>query len=97
MITIETIIKSDMNIDLNAKGTLLKIQNISNILSNFKGTIVLNRDMGLHQSILDNPILRNFQIPKLKEQIEKYCDVEVVEVSFENENEKIIPKVRVIL
>lgn len=97
MINIETIIRANQEINLNATGTALKIQNISNILSNFQGTIVLNRDMGMDPSSLDSPITRNFQIPKIKEQIEKYCGVTVKEVSFENEDGKIVPKVKVIL
>lgn len=86
-----------MKIDLNASGDYLKIQNISNILGNFKGSIVLNREMGISRVVLDGPVIRNFQIPRIKQQIEKFCDVTVKEITFQSKNEKISIEARVIL
>ena len=86
-----------MTIDLNASGEHLKVQNISNILSNFKGSMVLNREMGLDNAVLDGVISRNFQIPRIKQQIEKFCDVTVSDITFQNVDEKITIEVRVIL
>lgn len=86
-----------MDIDLNATGDALTIQNISILISNFKNTMVLNREIGIDSTILDSPITQNFYIPNLKKQIEKYCGVEVTSISFENTLEQINVIVKVIL
>lgn len=95
-----TVIDSNYEINIEATGAELILQNISNILRTYKGENALNRDIGINPSILDSSIAKAkaMLIDDVVEQITLNEDrVEVVSVEFEGDplSGSLYPKVEV--
>lgn len=94
------IITVDDEIDIEAKGTDLILQDIANIMRTFIGENAQNRDLGIDSSIIDQPIneieveLKNI----LKSQITTYVPIAAVKsISISTKEGKIYPVVEVLI
>ena len=87
---------SQIKINAGAIGNEEIYQNVQVIISTPVGTVAFDRDFGVDYSILDNPteIAKGLISVEIIEKIRKYeSRVDVDEVTFSVQNEKIIPKI----
>ena len=83
-----SVVTVDYEINIEAEGDELILQNISNILRTYKGENALNRDIGINPLILDSSIAKAkaMLIDDIIQQITLNEDrVEVVSVEFEGD------------
>lgn len=92
------VIKVSTEVDIEATGDNLVIQNIANILRTMKKEVPLNRDFGIDSSYIDKPILK-IKASLMKDilnQIEEFEDsVTVKTITFESDINGIYPVVEV--
>lgn len=82
------VVTVDYEINIEAEGDELILQNISNILRTYKGENALNREIGINPSIVDSSIskAKAMIIDDIIEQISLNENrVEVVSVEFEGD------------
>lgn len=92
------ILDLETDVDIEATGTNLILQNISNILRTMQGEVALDRKLGIDSSLIDRPVLK-VQAKFMKDflyQIESIFDnVTVKFISFDSDINGIYPKVEV--
>lgn len=85
-------------VDIEATGVNLIIQNISNILKTIKKEVALNKKIGIDGTYIDQPTIK-IKAKLMKEilsQIEEFEDsVTVKSISFDSDINGIYPKVEV--
>lgn len=92
------ILDLETDVDIEATGTNLILQNISNILRTMQGEVALDRKLGIDGSLIDRAVLK-VQAKFMKDflyQIESIFDnVTVKSISFDSDINGIYPKVEV--
>lgn len=92
------VIKVSTEIDIEATGDNLILQNIANILRTLKREVPLNRDLGIDSSYIDKPI-NKIKAQLMKEvltQIEEFEDrVTIKTITFDSDINGIYPVVEV--
>lgn len=94
------IVTSSARISLNEQDPVASIlQNVSVIMATAKGTVPLDRELGIATNFLDKPlpVARVLAISEIREAIERYEPrVRVLNISFEqSESGTLIPTVEV--
>lgn len=65
-------IDNNTKIDMNSKGHERILQNGKNILSVVLGEVVLGRDIGINNNIIDSPINKGMTMISIENQFKKY-------------------------
>jgi len=93
-----TLISETYDINIEAEGDELILQNVSNILRTVKGEMALNREFGISGLLIDKPIPK-IQAKLKKEIIEQVnlheSGVNILSIAFESDINGIYPVLEV--